>query len=364
MQKISLTLFAFLFASAGAYAQLVISGRVVAKESGQALQGASVFADNTTLGTATDADGNYKLYLPNGGYDIVVTFTGYNNESRRISAADAGDKVNFDMRVKEKEMETVAIVATSEVKDGWQKYGSFFLEAFIGKTSNSSLCTLKNPEILKFYFSKRRNRLRVMAAEPLVIENKALGYNIKYALDSFTHEYNTEISLYSGYPLFEEMMAESDTQYRQWKDARNKAYTGSTLHFMRSIYNKTLQEEGFEIQFLVNANNTESAIKLKDFYSALNYRKDDSTQTVEILPNQPNLGIIYTKEKPSEKFLAEHPGEPKDFEFSLLSFQPKTSLLIEQNGYYYDQNDIAISAYWAWNKVADQLPYDFMPTAF
>ena len=364
MQKISLTLFAFLFVFMGASAQLVISGRVLAKESGQPLQGASVFADNTTLGTATDAGANYKLYLPNGGYDIVVTYTGYNNESRRISAGDAGDKVNFEMRVKEKEMEAVAVVASSEVKDGWQKYGSFFLEEFIGKSANSSSCTLKNPEILKFYFSKRKNRLKVMAAEPLVVENKALGYNIKYALDSFTHEYNTEISLYTGYPLFEEMMAESDSQYRRWKEARNKAYTGSILHFMRSIYNKTLSEEGFEIQFLVNVNNSDAAIKLKDFYSALNYRKDDSTQTVEILPNQSNVGIIYSKEKPAEKFLTEHPGEPKDFEFSMLSFQSKESFIIEQNGYYYDQNDIAISAYWAWHKVADQLPYDFMPGSF
>ena len=85
---------------------------------------------------------------------------------------------------------------------------------------------------------------------------------------------------------------------------------------------------------------------------------------MEIFPNQPNVGIIFTKEKPAEKFLSEHPGEPKDFEFSLLSFQSRESLIIEQNGYYYDQNDIAISAYWAWHKVADQLPYDYMPGSF
>lgn len=203
-----------------------------------------------------------------------------------------------------------------------------------------------------------------MASEPLLIENRALGYNIKYALDSFTHEYGTEVSLYSGYPLFEEMSAENDLQYNNWKEARAKAYTGSILHFMRSIYNRTLKEEGFEIQFLVDMNGGESALKLKDFYGALNYKKEDSTQIVEIMPNQRNMGVIYTKEKPSEKFISEHPGEPKDFEFSVLSFNSKDPVLIEQNGFYYDQNNLSISAYWTWNKVADQLPYDYMPGGY
>ena len=33
---------------------------------------------------------------------------------------------------------------------------------------------------------------------------------------------------------------------------------------------------------------------------------------------------------------------------------------IERNGYYYEQNDITITGYWAWEKVADMLPYNYM----
>ena len=32
---------------------------------------------------------------------------------------------------------------------------------------------------------------------------------------------------------------------------------------------------------------------------------------------------------------------------------------IEQNGYHFDQEDLAISAYWTWDKVGDLLPYDY-----
>ena len=339
-----------------------VYGKVISNSSKLPLQGASVFAQNTTLGTATDAEGNFKLNLPNGGYELAITFTGYNTEIKRINSADANDKtVIYELSERERQMEGVAVVATSEVKDGWNKYGDFFLEKFIGKTQNSALCTIKNKEALKFYFSRKRNRLKVLATETLEIENAALGYKIKYNLDSFTHEYNTQVSLYTGYPLFEEMVTEDSAQKAKWETARVDAYLGSMLHFMRSLYDKTLKEQGFEIQFLADVNGKETALPLKDYYAALHYMEDDSTQLVQITPAQAKLGIIYLDEKPTSAYMEKYPEEPADFQFSTLSFLPNGSMGIEQNGYYFDQNDIVVSAYWTWERIADQLPYNYLP---
>ena len=336
-----------------------VSGTVVNDVTGAPMPAASVFAQNTTLGTATDADGNFKLQLPAGGYDLIITYTGYRTESRRISTAVAAEKINIRLREKEKELETVSIVSTNEVADGLAKYGAFFNEEFIGKTTNSVLTSIQNPEVLHFFFSRKKNRLKITATEPLIIKNNALGYNIKYSLDSFTHEYNTEVSTYTGYPLFEEMHGDS-IQMQQWAVARHKAYNGSLLHFMRSIFNRELKAQEFEIQFLVKINDKDNAVKIKDPYSALNYEKDDSTHTVEIIPNQKNVGVLYAGSKPSDAYLRNNPGEPSQLRFSLLSFVPNETIVIEQNGYFYNQNDISISGYWAWEKVSDQLPYDFM----
>ncbi len=256
-------------------------------------------------------------------------------------------------------MQAVSIISTNEVKDGWMKYGSFFEEQFIGKTINSRQVKILNKEALKFYFSKKRNRLKILAEEPLLIENNALGYKITYALDSFSHDYSTQVSLYTGYPLFEEMTAASSEQKTAWDTARKNAYNGSILHFMRSLYNKQLKEQGFEIQFMVKVNDNDKAIKLKDFYGAMNYSKDDSTNTVEVKPNQKDVGIIYSREKPAKDFTDSHPDEPSLFQFSVLSFLPSESIIIEQNGYYFEQNDLTIHAYWTWEKIADLLPYDF-----
>ena len=337
----------------------IISGKVIDAATKLPLQAASVFAQNTTIGTATGAEGNFKMELPNGGYDLVVTFTGYQAETKRITTADAADKnIVIEIKQKEKEMQDVVVRNTYEVQEGWEKYGDFFLESFIGKTDNSKQCIIKNPEVLKFYFYKRRNRLKVLATEPLDIINNALGYNIKYSLDSFTHEYNTQVSLYSGYPLFEEMQPESQEQKDKWNTNRLVAYNGSILHFMRSLYHKQLKEQGFEILFLVNFNDKETAVPVKDFYGGLNYAKDDSTQIVTMRPNQKNVVLIYKNENPAASFLAANPEAPAGFELSVLSFLSKENISIEQNGYYFDQNDISINQYLGWEKMADMVPYD------
>ncbi len=335
-----------------------VSGKVINEVTGAVMPAASVFAQNTTIGTITDENGNFTLQLPQGGYDLIVTFTGYKTESRRITTADAAGAISVSLKEKEKEMETVAIISTNEVKDGLEKYGQFFNEEFIGKTNNSKECTIQNTEALHFFFSKKRNRLKITATEPLIIKNTALGYNIKYSIDSFTHEYNTGVSIYSGSPLYEEMQGDS-LQQKTWQANRQAAYKGSLLHFMRSVYNKNLKEQEFEIQFIVKKNGVDHALKLKDPYSAIHFEMDDSTQTVEILPNQQEVGILFKGEKPGDAYMASYPTEPKDFKFSVLSFRPAESIVIEQNGYFYDQNDISISGYWAWDKVAEQLPYDY-----
>jgi hypothetical protein len=349
-----------IFSQTGSY---TISGRVIDKQTNAPLQAASVFAQNTTFGTTTDAEGQFKLKLPYGGYDVVVTFTGYQTESVRITTATGDEQpMQFALQPKDKAMEAVAIVGSNEVKDGWEKHGSFFMEQFIGKTAFGGQCTLRNKEALKFYFSKRKNRLKVLATAPLEIQNDALGYNIQYTVDSFTYDYGTQVAMYTGYPLFTERQPQDEAQRNLWAQNRALAYKGSILHFMRGVYAKRLKEEGFEIQFLVKNGDAEHAIEIKNYYGALQYAKDDSTQTVDIQPNQPVLAVLYTREKPDSAYWAQADADtPKDFQFSFLAFAQGMGLVIEQNGFYYNQDDISINGYWTWEKVGDMLPYDYRP---
>ena len=116
---------------------------------------------------------------------------------------------------------------------------------------------------------------------------------------------------------------------------------------------------GFDIQFLVKNNDRDTALKLKDAYRSLQYAKDDSTMLVEVKPFQQRLGVIYLKEKPSELYSSLYSDEPKDFQFSMLGFPANETIGIEQNGFYFDQNDLTTDAYWSWEKLADMLPYNY-----
>ena len=122
------------FSSIAAFAQsgYSISGRIIDAETKLPLQAASVFAENTTIGTATNDRGYFNLSLPGGGYSIVVTFTGYQTETKRVTAADGGNnEIIIEIKKKEKSLEEFVVKSTSEVADGLEKYGDFFMENFI-----------------------------------------------------------------------------------------------------------------------------------------------------------------------------------------------------------------------------------------
>ncbi|MEO1050313.1 MAG: SusC/RagA family TonB-linked outer membrane protein [Bacteroidota bacterium] len=53
-----------------------VSGKVTSSEDGIALPGVTILLKNTTIGTITDVDGNYKLSVPSGGGTLVFSFVG------------------------------------------------------------------------------------------------------------------------------------------------------------------------------------------------------------------------------------------------------------------------------------------------
>src|SRR5215471_3296518 len=123
---------------------------IVLDKSGLPLQGASVFCQNTTVGTLSKADGSFHLRLANGGYDLIISFTGYETQSIRIGKDHKDtDTLKILLKEQDKSLEQAVVTGSAEVADGWDKYGQFFLDHFIGTTPNATQCTLDNKEALK-----------------------------------------------------------------------------------------------------------------------------------------------------------------------------------------------------------------------
>ncbi len=85
------------------------------------------------------------------------------------------------------------------------------------------------------YKNKKRHRLKVTADQDLLVLNNALGYLLRYQLDSFSYDYNSNISQYTGYPFFIERDTAAEVK-DQWTKNRAKTYLGSRLHFMTSLF--------------------------------------------------------------------------------------------------------------------------------
>jgi hypothetical protein len=336
------------------HAQYTITGIVLDSATREPLTPASVFCQNTTLGTVTNKQGEFALNLKSGGYDLIFSFTGYQTQTLRVNE---NRRVEILLVKEDKSMGEVIIKSSNEVADGWTKYGDFFMDHFIGTTPNATKVKLLNPEVLKFYFYKKSNKLKVLATEPVRISNDALGYNLQYQLDSFVYYYGTDINLYRGYCLFSEQEG-TDSLKALWSTARAKTYEVSKLHFMRSYYDSTLADDGWEIG-LLDENDNKKFNRIANPYDTSYYSPMDSTQQIEIwFPRK--ISVTYLKSRPEPEYLRKM-GLPKSAPYPISYIDLKDAIAITQNGYYYDQKDWINQGYWSWKNLADLLPYDYVP---
>ena len=68
----------------------VLTGTVSSAATSEPLPGATIRVTGTTLGTTTNTDGRYRLLLPSGTYNLLVSYIGFNSSTARavIAARD------------------------------------------------------------------------------------------------------------------------------------------------------------------------------------------------------------------------------------------------------------------------------------
>ncbi len=79
-----------------AFTQNTISGTITDANDDSPLIGASVLVQETGSGEITDIDGVYRISLPDGNYNLVISYTGYATQIRQVSVSD-GQSMNIDL---------------------------------------------------------------------------------------------------------------------------------------------------------------------------------------------------------------------------------------------------------------------------
>jgi hypothetical protein len=97
------------------FSQNNISGVVTDAQSGETLIGANIIIEGTTVGTVSDINGVYSLSVKNGSYTLLVSYVGYEDQTKEISVNNNDVKVNFSLESKLQidEIRVVADVARS-----------------------------------------------------------------------------------------------------------------------------------------------------------------------------------------------------------------------------------------------------------
>lgn len=225
-----------------------ISGRVIGKDTKSPVARASVFLSNSSFGTTTSNDGTFTLSgLKPGQYSLVVTTVGYQDFVKTVLVADAPIRLDIELEQKTIELREVTISTTS--KADWKRNYEQFRKEFIGTDANAKNCDVVNPKILNFHYYKTQQRLEAYADEFLVVENRGLGYRVKFLLRDFKSDKISGIISYEGQRLFQDLPG-SASQKKKWRINRDLAYYGSAMHFYRALYTDKLKEEGFEIRKL------------------------------------------------------------------------------------------------------------------
>lgn len=92
-----------------------ITGVVTDKVTGDALPGANVFIEGTSIGAATDVEGRYRLTrVPPGSYVIVAKYIGYKDAKLEVRAAGEDVATNLQLEFQVVEGENVVVTAQAE----------------------------------------------------------------------------------------------------------------------------------------------------------------------------------------------------------------------------------------------------------
>lgn len=224
-------------------AAVTLTGKVTDEKTGKPLPFANVFINNTTIGTNSDENGNYRLpNLAIGNLEMVVSFLGYETVKQTLRFEQPGVKtVIFKLR-EGQELQGVTIVAKKNKKR--EKHLKIITRELLGRSRFSKLCRIVNPEVLRIS-EDDDGHLGAQTVKPLIIENYALGYRIHQDLDDFDY-FNGKV-YYGGATRFELLEPKDDAQRKLWRANQREAYQGSLKHLLTSMVADSLQEHGFKV---------------------------------------------------------------------------------------------------------------------
>ena len=324
--KKSILFFIFINVYLAGYNQ-VIKGTIYDSKTKSIIYSASVYFTGTLVGTLSDQNGNFQIDISKyRSMPLTISAIGY--YSVTLTDLTPGKPLLVYMNPKVFELNEVVVKARPNV---WKRRENLtiFRNEFLGKSANAMNCEIINENDIRFTNSSDNDTVKAYAINPLIINNKALGYKITYYLDKFEYYKQSTTFFFRGNIIFMEDSTSSATEKEYFGRKRKAAYLGSRMHFFRALWVDDLNSAGFGIKN--SANETLG-------YKKIVYQKDSHTK---YLKYHGTLGISY---------LAKNPA-------SFVTFL-KEQVYFDANGYF-DPSGITWEGDMAKQRIADLLPFEY-----
>ncbi|MDQ2772668.1 MAG: carboxypeptidase-like regulatory domain-containing protein [Bacteroidota bacterium] len=402
-----LLLLAVLLLPQPARSQIRLDGQARDARTQQPLAFATVFLANTTYGTTTDSTGHFALAgMPAGQYELMVSYVGYDLYK---SLLDLRQSVTLTPGLQPAAQLDEVVVRPSKNRPADYRQ---FLREFLGASVLSRQCRIENPAEVVVVVDQRRHELVAVAPRHLSVINQALGYRITYHHFDFRVDYISRRITFVAAPVYEELKSTDGQQQQRWEANRRKAYAGSLPHFLRSVRDDRLTQEGFRVQAMVSApNSAPIQQRIKQAGDSLADVLMPTPGIVVLVYQQPlnaaqisqagaeaglirlqspfDLRVTYQGEQPDAQYAdliqearrrellneaksqgqasrsEATPGrkqlyEPVLEESELHLLGP--AAIIQPNGYLTNPLSVKVDGYWAFEKVGEALPFDYVPS--
>ena len=346
-----------------------IEGYVYDSLTNEPVIGANVFINNSTIGAATDIEGKYFIErVRPGEFELVFSHVTYDYRTKPIIVeSGAFMEVNMALMPNIRELAEVTIEGGSNRE--WKRSLGFFEKYFLGTSLNANKCEIRNPEVLDFQFDPVTKVTNVIAEDELVIDNEALGYTIYYVLERF--EFDNDYKIMLGKSRFEEMEAPDDKTEKKWAKERQRTYEGSIQHFFKALVNDELEKNGFKIYRLDKLPQVPDEPRyvakpqqLMTFGGLDMKRKVYFPGVLEVIFENESEPLAYrnhvTDTQGDARKVNIQTIESGSSQTSMIQLRGKP-LEVDNVGYIYNPTDYIVYGYWAWERMAELMPFDYKP---
>lgn len=376
------------------FAQGTISGKVVRIDSKGPLSKASVFLGNSSYGTSTNDDGTFTLNnVKPGQYELIVSMVGFEEKTQTVLVSKDPVKLTIEMFPQITELHEVIVTDNAH----WKANFEMFKPLFLGTQPDAKKCTILNPHDVSLIYKKSKKTLEAFSTEFIVIQNKAIGYNVKMLLKQFKYDEVNNVISWQGKLLFEPLKG-SPSQEAAWEKRRQEIYYGSAMHFFRALRLGALKEEGFKVMILIRRPDPERPpqeliIQKLDRFKNTLYRdsisywagmynrsrflsrlaKDDIKEDDIISKTQEPgiyglvfpecLYVMYIKKLEEADFKDIYrPLDMPNYETSVITLNGKDKYaLFDMNGTVVSAPSPLFEGTWSKDKMAEMLPVDYLP---